>query len=173
MSEITRVDLGHINIRGDAADRLFTTGVATALGQDLPLEPNTISIESHRIYWLGPDEWQVVTELGNKSDLLQKLQHELLGQHVSINDLSGGQVAYHLSGSKVPDLLAKGCALDLHPSVFDMGVCAQCGLAKAIMLLGCIDAAPDYEIIVRRSFSGYVLRWLRQNQNYQADLVSC
>ena len=82
---------------------------------------------------------------------------------VSINDLSGGQIAIHLSGSDVPDLLAKGCTLDLHPSVFGVGACAQSGLAKTIVLLGHIDKAPVYELIVRRSFSEYALRWLRQN----------
>jgi len=53
--------------------------------------------------------------------------------------------------------------LDLHPDVFRAGDCAQSGLGKATMLLGCIDTAPVYEIIVRRSFSEYALRWLRQN----------
>ncbi len=163
MSEITRMDLGHINLRGKAADALFADGVATALGQTLPLEPNTISRAAHRIYWLGPDEWQVVTELGNVDALMQKLRGGLAGQHVSINDLSGGQMVFHMSGSNVPDLLVRGCTLDLDPSVFQVGACAQSGLAKANMLLGYIDAAPVYEIIVRRSFSGYALRWLRQN----------
>jgi sarcosine oxidase subunit gamma len=163
MSELAQVHLGHLNLRGNAADDRFTAGVAAALGQALPLEANTISQSAHRVYWLGPDEWQVVTELKNVDDLLQKLRNELRGQHVSINDLSGGQIAIHLSGSDVPDLLAKGCTLDLHPSVFGVGACAQSGLAKTIVLLGHIDEAPVYELIVRRSFSEYALRWLRQN----------
>jgi sarcosine oxidase subunit gamma len=42
-----------------------------------------------------------------------------------------------------------------------MGACAQSGLAKASMLIGRIDdAEPVFEIIVRRSFADYVLRWL-------------
>ncbi|MBT8102569.1 MAG: sarcosine oxidase subunit gamma [Gammaproteobacteria bacterium] len=163
MSDITRVELGHINLRGNASDTRFTDGVAAALGQDLPLEPNTISRATHRVYWLGPDEWQIVAALESIDELLHKLRHELAGQHVAINELSGGQTTFHLSGSNVPGLLAKGCTLDLHPSVFRLGHCAQSGLAKAIMLLGCIDEAPVYEIIVRRSFSEYALRWLSQD----------
>lgn len=163
MAEIVGAKLGHINLRGNAADEMFTAGVAAALGQDLPLEPNTISRSIHRIYWLGPDEWQIVTDLGNVDALLQKLSRKLARQHVSVNDVSGGQAAFHVSNSNVPELLAKGCTLDLHPSVFRVGACAQSGLAKTIMLLGCIDEAPVYEIIVRRSFSEYALRWLRQN----------
>lgn len=163
MSEITRVDLGHINLRGNSRDRLFTDGVASVLGQVLPLEPNTMSLADHRIYWLGPDEWQIVTEPDTVNVLSLRLRGELHGQHVAINDLSGGQTVYHLAGPHGSDLLAKGCTLDIHTSVFRVGACAQSGLAKANMLLGCIDAEPVYEIIVRRSFSRYVLHWLRKN----------
>ena len=163
MSEITEVSSGHINLRGNAADDRFTSGAAAALGQPLPLEPNTMTQSTHRVYWLGPDEWQVVVEPGNTAQLLQRLRDELSGQHVAINELSGGQTVFHVSGPDAADLLAKGCTLDLHPDVFGVGACAQSGLAKATMLLGCIDDAPVYEIIVRRSFSEYALRWLRQN----------
>lgn len=163
MSDVTQINSGHINLRGNAADEGFTAAVARVLGQALPLEPNTLTQSAHRIYWLGPDEWQVVTELGDVGELLQSLHDALAGQHVAINDLSGGQVVFRLSGPDAADLLAKGCMLDLHPEVFGEGDCAQSGLGKATMLLGCIDTAPVYEIIVRRSFSEYALRWLRQN----------
>lgn len=163
MSEIAEVSSGHINLRGNAADERFTSGVEAALGQPLPLEPNTLTQSKHRIYWLGPDEWQVVTEPDSTAQLLGRLQDELAGQHAAINELSGGQSVFHASGPGVAELLAKGCTLDLHPDVFRVGACAQSGLGKATMLLGCIDDAPVYEIIVRRSFSEYALRWLRQN----------
>ena len=163
MSDVTQINSGHINLRGNAADEGFTAAVARVLGQALPLEPNTLTQSAHRIYWLGPDEWQVVTELGDVGELLQSLHDALAGQHVAINDLSGGQVVFRLSGPDAADLLAKGCMLDLHPEIFGEGDCAQSGLGKATMLLGCIDTAPVYEIIVRRSFSEYALRWLRQN----------
>lgn len=163
MSNLDCVNLGHINLRGNAADEQFTDAVAAAVGQALPLEANTISQSTHRIYWLGPDEWQIVTEPANTSGLLQELRHKLADQHVSINDLSGGQKAFHLSGTDAAEVLAKGCTLDLHPSVFQPGDCAQTGLAKANVLLGCIDKGPVYEIIIRRSFSEYVLRWLHQS----------
>jgi sarcosine oxidase subunit gamma len=163
MSEFSIVELGHINLRGDATDGRFTKAVEATLGQPLPLVANTISQSAHRIYWLGPDEWQIVTEPASSSDLVQGLRRELAGQHVSINGLSGGQKAFHLSGPNAVNVLQKGCTLDLHPSVFPVGACAQSGLAKANVLLGCIDKAPVYEIIVRRSFSEYLMRWLRQS----------
>ena len=173
MSEFRRIDLGHINLRGDISDKRFVDGVAMVLGQRLPVEPNTVSIADHRVYWLGPNEWQVVTESGRADVLVNGLKDALVDQHVAINKLSGGQVVLHLTGTDVAELLARGCTLDLHPTVFGVGDCAQSGLAKANVLIGYIDATPVYEIIVRRSFSEYLLRWLRQNIHSHADSASC
>ena len=58
------------------------------------------------------------------------------------------------------DLLAKGCTLDFHPSRFPVGACAQTGLAKAGVLVGKLDAAPRFELVVRRSFADYLVRWI-------------
>ena len=162
MTDISRIEQGHINLRGSAADGRFVGSVEKTLGQPLPPAANKLTQSEHRVYWLGPDEWQIVTDLERAPDLLSELETALAGQHVALNDVSGGQVSLHLRGTNVPDLLAKGCTLDLHPSVFRAGDCAQSGLAKASVLLGCIGDAPLYEIIVRRSFSEYLLRWLRR-----------
>lgn len=172
MTEFRQVDLGHINLRGSADDDRFVEGAARALGQPLPLQPNTLTQSEHRVYWLGPDEWQIVAPPDRAASLVAQLEDEFAGQHVAINDLSGGQVALHLSGGDVPALLAKGCTLDLHASAFQVGGCAQSGLAKANVLLGYIDAAPVYEIIVRRSFSEYLQHWLRQNTHSHAGSAS-
>ena len=172
MSEFRRVDLGHINLRGDSRDDTFIDAVAKVLGQRLPREPNTVSIADHRVYWLGPNEWQIVVEDGRADELANGLEDAFVDRHVAVNNLSGGQVALHLTGTAVPDLLAPACTLDLHPTVFGVGECAQSGLAKANVLIGYIDATPVYEIIVRRSFSEYLLRWLRQNTHSRAGLAS-
>ena len=172
MTEFRQVDLGHINLRSNADDDRFVESAAEVLGQGLPLQPNTLTRSEHRVYWLGPDEWQIVTPLDRAASLVSQLENQLAGQHVAINDLSGGQVALHLSDGDVPALLAKGCTLDLHASVFQVGSCAQSGLAKANVVIGYIDAAPVYEIIVRRSFSEYLLHWLRQNIHSHAGSAS-
>ena len=173
MTEIDKMAMGHVNIRGNAGDRTFVKSVEKALGQPLPIEANTISLSTRRIYWLGPDEWHIVCDLDEHAELAARLDRALAGQHVAVNDVSGGQTLFRLTGADVSPLLAKGCPLDLDPAVFGVGACAQSGLAKANILLGYIDAAPVYEIIVRRSFSEYVERWLHQNTHTPADSGSC
>jgi sarcosine oxidase subunit gamma len=156
-----QTDLGHINLRGDAANSEFLAAVATALQQELPVAANTMTSGDHRVFWLGPNEWQIVTAADNTARLLAGLREALTDVHASMCDLSGGQVALRVTGSGVRQVLAKGCTLDLSPAKFAVGACAQSGLAKAGMLIGCIDdAGPVFEIIVRRSFADYVARWL-------------
>ena len=155
-------DLGHINLRGDPQDAAFIAAVERVLGQALPIDANTISLGDHRIYWLGPDEWLLVTAADPVSDLVDRLQHALAKLHAAVNDVSGGQVVLSLSGSSVRDVLAKGCTLDFHPQVFRTGTCAQIGLAKATVILGLGGDVDTFEIVVRRSFSAYLIRWLQQ-----------
>jgi sarcosine oxidase subunit gamma len=157
-----RADLGHINLRGSPANPAFLSTVAAVLRQELPLAANTMTMGDHRVFWLGPDEWQLVTAVDDTVELSKQLREALVAFHASVADLSGGQIALHVSGSKVRDVLAKACTLDLSPARFDVGACAQGGLAKTSMLIGRIDDVElKFEIVLRRSFADYALRWLR------------
>ena len=154
-----RGDLGHVNLRGAANDPAFVSAVEGVIQQPLPLKANTMSQGEHRVFWLGPDEWLVVAAAPQAAELATALQQATSGMHASVNDLSGGQVALMLEGPGARDLLAKGCPLDLDPQVFGPGDCAQSGLAKANVLLGVLDDAPTFIIVVRRSFADYLCRW--------------
>ena len=155
-----RSDLGHINLRGRASDPGFLQVAGQELGQALPVEPNTVSVGEHRVCWLGPDEWLVVAPVAAAADLAQRLEGTLSSGHAAVNDVSGGQIALLLEGSGCRDLLARGCTLDLHPRVFRVGDCAQSGLGKAGVLITLVDDTPTFMVVVRRSFSDYLCRWL-------------
>lgn len=155
-----RGDLGHINLRGRASDSGFLQVVEQTLGQALPVEPNTCSAAEHQLFWLGPDEWLLVTPVTAAADLARRLERALSSIHAAVNDVSGGQVALMLQGTGCRELLARGCTLDLHPRVFEVGDCAQSGLAKANVLIALMDDAPTFMVAVRRSFSDYLCRWL-------------
>ena len=75
--------------------------------------------------------------------------------HAAVTDVTGGQTVITLSGPRTRDVLAKGCPLDLHPSVLRPGDCAQTLLAKANVIIRCVDDSPSYELTVRRSFAHY------------------
>ena len=87
----------------------------------------------------------------------------MTGHVASIVDISSGQTVIRLSGPSALDVLARGCALDLHPSVFPPGACAQTLLARAQALLIAVDDTPTFDIIVRRSFAPYAAAWLKDS----------
>ena len=155
-----RGDLGHVNLRGNPDDADFVAAVEGVLGQSLPIAPNTVTSGRHRVFWLGPDEWLVATAAERATKIAARLQGAAVPFHAAVNDSSGSHVAILLEGSQARDILAKGCTLDLHPSVFAVGTCAQSGLAKAGVLLALLDDSPTFMIVVRRSFSDYLCRWM-------------
>ena len=151
----------HPNLRGNPNHKAFRKSAEAALGQELPIAANTISEGNQTICWLGPDEWLVLADAETIPDLVAALEDALAGQSCAINNLSGGQLALRLSGYSVRETLAKGCTLDFHPSAFAPGMCAQSGLAKASVLLVRSSDKDDFLIVVRRSFSEYLVAWLK------------
>lgn len=153
--------LGHLNLRGDPQDERFVAAVRAVLGVAPPITPNTVNeAQRNTVYWLGPDEWLVVTPDERRVPVENGLQSALRGMRFALTDVSGGQTVVVVRGAPVRELLAKGCGLDLHPHAFDFGQCAQSHLAKAPILLRPLAGEPAFEIIVRRSFADYLWLWL-------------
>ena len=128
--------LGYINLRGRPGNTGFDAGVLKALGAEVPREPNTVvEVGDNRIFWLGPDEWLVVTPDGQQGEIGASLAAALKGVFSSVVDNSSGLTMIHVSGEKAGELLATDCPLDLHPRpsargatsmpVFAIRVCAH------------------------------------------------
>ena len=76
-------------------------------------------------------------------------------------DVSAQRTTLRLRGEHARDVLAKGCSLDLHPTVFGPGAAAQTMLGQAaVVLIPLSDNGTDYRILVRSSFAGYLADWL-------------
>jgi sarcosine oxidase subunit gamma len=145
-------------LRGDPADPAFAAAARVALDLAIPVAPNTVSRQGDvSVLWLGPDEWLVA---GGSADLPERLRAALAGVHAAVVELSASRAVFELTGPAARDVLAKGCALDVHPRAFGPGQCAQTGLARAAVILEQVDAAPTFRIFVRRSFARYLATWL-------------
>lgn len=151
---------GFLNVRLDPCDKQAVKAAEQVLAQAMPLAANTYSSGKHRVYWLGPDEWLIETEAGDAAALGGELNEALAGSHAAVNDVSGGHVALCIAGADARTVLAKGCTIDLHPREFGPGQCARTALARATVLLTANDGTPAYTIIVGRSFTDYLRRWL-------------
>jgi sarcosine oxidase subunit gamma len=153
--------LGYINLRGVSADSRFVAAVRGIAGVAPPDTPNTVAgALGNVVYWLGPDEWMIVTTAGRQAEIERSLRAALRGLHSAVNDVSGGKTLIEISGAAARDVLAKGCPLDLHPRTFGIGQCAQSHLAKAWILLRIVNTTPAFEIVVGRSYADYVWLWL-------------
>ncbi|AXS42195.1 sarcosine oxidase subunit gamma family protein [Breoghania sp. L-A4] len=152
---------GQINLRGNPADPAFFKAAMTALGSGLPLEANTVAEAAGvTVYWLGPDEWLILTPPGAEHALIATLREALSGVHCAVVDVSGNRALIRMSGAEAREILAKGCSLDLHPRSFKAGDCAQTLIARCGVILHQRDDAPSYDLLPRRSFSEYLWLWL-------------
>jgi sarcosine oxidase subunit gamma len=154
--------LGYLNLRGKPGNTAFLAAVLKVLGSEPPQEPNTM-VESgdYRIYWLGPDEWLVVTPTEQQGMVQAKLLKALDGAFSSVVDNSSGLTMIEVSGENAGALLATDCPLDLHPGAFKAEQCAQTRLAKAGMTIAPLRKETGFEVIIRRSFADYLLLWMQ------------
>ena len=134
-------------LRGDA-DRL-----GRALGIELRLQPCRAALHGDRSsLCLGPDEWLLLEPPGEVA--------EAVVDGGAVVDVSARQTGFVVEGTLATDLLAAGCPLDLHGSVFPVGMCTRTVFGKAEIVLWRTGPAR-FHIEVWRSFAAYLHDFLR------------
>jgi sarcosine oxidase subunit gamma len=148
-----------VNLRGNPDDAAFCSAASAALGLALPVQACTSTANDVcRVVWAGPDDWFVIAPKGMADAVMTRLRKALAGMHHAVTDVSSGYTVLHLGGTSARDVLAQGCPLDLHPRVFQPGAAAGSHFFKASVWLWRTDESQSFELLVRRSFMGYV--WL-------------
>ena len=134
----------------------------TALGIDLPTTPST-RVDSGEVtaVWLGPEEWLITTRSQSPEELEGTLRTAVTPHGGAAVDVSRQRTTIRLTGAHARDILAKGCSIDLHPTVFRPGSGVQTMLGLAgVVLIALDDSGTDYRILVRASFARYLAEWL-------------
>ncbi len=156
-----RPHLGKLVLRGDIADAGFADAAGRAIGAAPPAAPNSwVAAGERAVVWLGPDEWLVVVPPDGEEALAAALEEALAGVRHAATVVSDNATVVRLSGPRARAVMAKGCAIDLHPRVFGPGSAAQSRLAKASVAFWQVDDTPAYDILVRASFAAYLWEWL-------------
>jgi sarcosine oxidase subunit gamma len=156
--------LTQVAIRADGSDRALLAPLTRRLGAPLPTEPNTwVQAARAELIWLGPDEWLAVA--AGRAPLLAATASALAEgrRHATVVDVSDQRACLDLSGAAADDLLAGGCAIDLHPRVFSPGRCARTlvgGVDAILLARQPRDGGPAYRLFVPASFALALADWL-------------
>lgn len=148
-----------VNVRGELSDAAFVEAFERTVGCRPPAAPNTVARSAnYDVLWLGPDEWLVRSSAPVRAGVLEaKLAPEIGECYAAAVDVGSGYTVVEVEGTRVRDVLSRGCPLDLHPSLFKPGQCAQSLYFKASIVLIPVEA-DRYELVVRRSFADYFCR---------------
>jgi len=149
-------NLGKITLRGNAGDTAFADAVAKVLGVALPTEPMTsASAGDVRIFWKAFDEWLIWTPEGAEGKLVADLRAATDGMRKAVVDMSDYFTVIRVQGPNARTLLAKGCALDLHPRAFSQGQATGTGFHQATIFLTLADT-DTFDVMIRWSFADYL-----------------
>ena len=133
--------------------------VTSIAGLELPIGPKRVSKDSFALIGTAPGQWLAVVEGKAALGLLAKLAAGLKG-HATIIDQSDGKAVLRISGPRARDTLAKGCSLDLHPSVFKPGSAGTTPVALIDCVIWQVDETPSYDLAIPTSFAESFWSWL-------------
>jgi sarcosine oxidase subunit gamma len=105
----------------------------------------------------GAKRWLLVTSGEDASAEVRALTNVDDAFEIAL-EAGDGWTQFAISGSAALDLLAKGCALDLHPRVFTESVCATTRFAQIRCVL--FRAGRSYRLLVGRSYAVSMAEWL-------------
>jgi sarcosine oxidase subunit gamma len=108
---------------------------------------------------IGPNRWLVVDQRERLYGLTASLEHAA-SAGFAVTDLSQARTVLRIAGHKARDVLAKGCALDLHPGIFPVGSCAATSVSGLSATLIIVDDTPTYDLYVPRTYGQYAWEWL-------------
>jgi heterotetrameric sarcosine oxidase gamma subunit len=138
-------------------EREFQEHVRACGGPDLPVELyRGVTRGDSRLVRITADQYWWIAA-GSAS--LVRLARELPSPAGTVTMLSAGRVRIRISGGATRELLAKGIALDLHRSAFQVGASALTGLHHTGIFLERVDD-DAYEIYVQRTYAEWLWDWL-------------
>ena len=141
--------------------RPLEADLEAALGEALrltwPSAPNTIAGDDTHVAWLAPGEWAIFSPA---DQIAASIEAACQGTLHHLQDASSSYRRWTIAGAGARALIAKGCSLDLHPSVFAPGRCAQTLLAQIPFLILRLPDDPDIRVLADSSLAHYFRSWL-------------
>ncbi len=152
--------LGYVSIRGDVKNALFVDAVAKVTGLALPVKPCSFTQgENGTLLWVSPDEWLLVCNKANVTNVIKSLEAALANEFFQVVDNSGGFTQIYLSGKEHVTALRHMGVYDFESVVPGKVVGTLCGKAPINVYRTSEDGLF---VIFRRSFADYFWRLLNK-----------
>jgi heterotetrameric sarcosine oxidase gamma subunit len=135
------------------------TKMHSVTGLDLPMGSKRVSKNGFALIGTAPGQWLAVAESKEAHALPAMLGVALKGV-ATVVDQSDGKAVLRISGPRAREVLAKGCSLDLHPSVFKPGSAGTTPVALIDCAIWQGDETPSYDLAVPTSFAESFWSWL-------------
>jgi sarcosine oxidase subunit gamma len=133
--------------------------VEQALGLIWPQQTGAVATGGADVICTGSTDWLMMASDPDSVALLRVLGEAFEESAFRATDVSSSLVRIRISGSKARELLAKACALDLHPAAFLPGRCARTRFAGMPVIIRCTSNST-FECIVASSYRDYLTAWL-------------
>ncbi len=152
-----RPSLGKISLRLSQATY---ANAESGLGLPLPAAGRAVQSAELTVLSVSPTEFLVVIQLGELNTWTVRLQHALAGRHAAVVDVSGSTTVLRLSGAAAPNLLYRGCPIELAGPAFPTGGCATTRIGRITTIVHRVDDEPCFDLYVPRSMAFSLLCWL-------------
>ena len=123
--------------------------------QELPSIGASAAASGAFLLGIGPGLWLLIASDGAPAEFPGARLEAAFEVAVETGD---AWTQFAISGSASRDLLAKGCALDLHPGAFREGGCAVTRFAQLRCVLH--HVGEGYRLLVGRSYAASLAEWL-------------
>ena len=111
------------------------------------------------VAWLSPEQWLFCSDSKTADTLATEIGSVLQDQLHVATDISSGLACFSLEGTTARNLLAMGCAIDMHPDSFRAGRCVRTLFANIALVIVAIDA-QRFELYADRSLARYLENWI-------------
>ena len=148
-----------IRVQSWDSEALAPAAVNAVLGAAWPHKTGTVVTGRAEVICVGPTDWLLLANDTEATSWLERIDAAFQGSTFRATDVSQALTRIQINGPEVRDLLAKGCSLDLHPSVFPPERAVRTRFAGMPVIVRCTGTSA-FELIVTRSYTDYLLSWL-------------
>ena len=131
------------------------------LGTVLPEGPQEKTNNGAAVYWLGPNDWLLVSPAPDTGDISDALREAAAGATCALTDVSDAWSIIDISGEDARARLAEGCSVDLDDNEFPVGRYVLTRLQHLPVIIHRLDGAPRFRILVDRSVAQFLRDWFQ------------